>query len=125
MASNNSIGSVDSDAFFVEQISNEPSPQRNNSPNILNSIETSQSHTAGMPSVSPIASPEHQILTIHDDSNESTIPYGFERQLPIVPSSLNDLNLPPNPFTILATMALVNHTEYGDDDNYSPQSPKP
>ena len=39
MASNISIESVDSDVFFVEQISNEPSPQRKNSPIILNSTE--------------------------------------------------------------------------------------
>ena len=75
MASNTTIDSVDSDVFFVEQISNEPSPQRNNSPNILNSTELSQTHTSGMPSVSLIASPEPQILTINDDSNEPTMPY--------------------------------------------------
>ena len=53
------------------------------------------------------------------------MPYGFGRQLPIVPPSLNDLNLPPNPFNILATMAVVNRTEDGNDNNYSPQSSKP
>ena len=59
-----------------------------------------------MPSISTIASPQPYIFTINDDSNEPTIPYGFGRQLPIVPSSLNDLNLPPNPFNIVATMAI-------------------
>ena len=53
------------------------------------------------------------------------MPYGFGRQLPIVPPSLNDLNLPPNPFNILATMAVVNHTEDDNDYNYSPRSPEP
>ena len=53
------------------------------------------------------------------------MPYGFVRQLPIVPLSLNDLNLPPNPFNILATMAVVNHTKDGNNDEYSPQSPEP
>ena len=126
MASNASIHSdVDSDVFFVEQISTEPSPQRNNSPNILNSTEQSQTHTAGMPSISSIASPEPQVLTIHDDSNEPTMPYGSGRQLPIVQQSLNDLNLPPNPFKILAKMAVVNRTGDGNEDNYSPQSPEP
>ena len=57
---------------------------------------------------------EPQILTIDDDSIEPTMPYGFGRQLPIVPPSLNDLNLPPNPFNILAKMAVVNHTEDGN-----------
>ena len=125
MSSTISINSVDSDVFFVEQISNEPSAQRHNSPNILNSTELSLNYTAGMPSVSSIASPEPQTLTIHDDSNEPTMPYEFRRQLPIVPPSLNDLNLPPNPFNILATMAVVNYTEDGNKDEYSPQSPKP
>ena len=53
------------------------------------------------------------------------MPYGFGRQLPIGPPSLNDLNLPRNPLNILATMAVVNHTEDGNNDEYSPQSPKP
>ena len=75
--------------------------------------------------MSSIASPQPQIFTIHDDSNEITMPYGFGRQLPMVPPSLNDLNLPPNPFNILATMAVVHQTQNNHDDNYSPQSPEP
>ena len=78
-----------------------------------------------MPSIFTIASPQSHIFTINDDSNEPTIPYGFGRQLPIVPPNLNDLNLPPNPFNILATMAVVHHTQNTHDDNYSPQSPEP
>ena len=124
MSSNLSIASSDSDVFYVEQISKEPSPQRSNSPNILKSTAISQTHTARMPSVSSIASPEPQIFTINDDSNEPTMTYGFGRQLLIVPPRLNDLNLPPNPFNILATMAVVTHTQ-DDKDNYSPQSPEP
>ena len=122
MASNISIDSVDSDIFFVKQLSNKPSPQRNNSPNILNSTEISETYTTEMPTVSPVASLEPQIETLNDDSNEPTIPYGFRRQLPFVPPSLNDLNLPPNPFNILATMAVVNREH---DNNYSPRSPEP
>ena len=117
MSSNISINSEDYDVFSVEQISNEYSPQRNNSPNILNSTEISHIHTARMPSVSSIASPEPQISTIHEDSNEPTMPYGFGWQLSIVPPSLCYLNLPPNPFNILATMAVINHTEDGNEDN--------
>ena len=41
------------------------------------------------------------------------------------PPSLNDLNLPPNPFNILATMAVVHQTQNTRDNNYSPQSPEP
>ena len=80
-----------------------------------------------MPSVSSIASSEPNIITLNDDSNEPTTPYGFGRQLPIIPLSLNDLNLPPNPFNILATMAVVNQEH---DANYSlwtsePSEPSP
>ena len=124
MSSNISMASSDSDVFYVEKISNAPSSQRNNSPNILNSTEISRTHTTRMPSVSSIASNEYQILTIHDNSDEPTMPYGFGRQHPIVPLSLNNQNLPPNFFDILATMAVVNQTEDGSNDEYSPQSPE-
>ena len=124
MTFNISMASSDSDVFYVEQTSNEPSPQRNNSPNILNSTEISQAYAARMPSVSSIASTEPRIFTIDDDSNEPTMPYGFGRQLPIVPPSLSDLNLPPNLFNILNTMAVVTQTQ-DDNDEYSPQSPEP
>ena len=123
--SNISLDSTDSDVFYVEQISNEPSPRRNNSPDILNSTERSEHQAARMPSISTIASPQPHIFTINDDSNEPTIPYGLGRQLSMVPPSLNDLNLPPNPFNILATMAVVHQTGNTHDDNYSPQSPEP
>ena len=125
MSSSTSLDSTDSDVFYVEQISKEPSPQRNNSPDILNSTELSEHHATRMPSISTIASSQPYIFTINDDSNEPTIPYGFGRQLPIVPPSLNDLNLPPNPFNILATMTVANNTADANDDNYSPQSPEP
>ena len=125
MSSNISLNSTDSDVFYVEQISNEPNPQRNNSPDILNSTELSEHHATRMPSISTIAPPQPYICTINDDSNEPTIPYGFGRQLPIVPPSLNDVNLPPNPFNFLATMAIANNTEDANDDKYSPQSPEP
>ena len=124
MTSHNSTASDDSDVFYVEQISSEPSPQRHNSPNILNSTEISEQHTTLMPSISSIASPEPRIFTIDDDSNEPTMPYGFGQQIPIVPPSLNDLNLPPNPFNILATMAVVHQIQKTHDDNYSLQSPE-
>ena len=125
MSSNISLDSTDSDVFYVEQISNEPSPQRNNSPNILNSTERSEHHPRRIPSISAIASPQPHIFTINYDSNEPTILYGFGRQLPTVPPSLNDLNLPPNPFNILVTMAVVPQIHNTHDDNHSPQSPEP
>ena len=123
--SNISLASDDSDVFYVEQSSTEPSPRRHNNPDIFNSTELSEHHTARMPSVSSIASPQPHIITINDDSNEPTMPYGFGRQLPIVPPRLNDLNLPPNTFNIPATMTVVDHTEDDNNDGYSPQSPDP
>ena len=121
MASNSSLNSTDSDVFYVEQSSNDHSIPRPNTPNVLNSTEISGDDTREMISISSIASPGPQIVTINDDSNEPTLPYGFGRQLPIVPPSLNDLNLPPNPFNIMATMAIANITGDANDGNYSPQ----
>ena len=97
MASNISMDSMDSDVFSVEQISNEPNPQRNNSLNYLNSTELSGIHTQEMPTISSVLSPEPDIVTLDGDSNDPTFPYRFGAQQPIVPPSLNDLNLPSNP----------------------------
>ena len=77
-----------------------------------------------LPSISSIASPELRIFTIVDDSNEPTMPYGCGRQLPIVPPSLNDLNLPSNPFINLNTIAVVTQTQ-DNNEQYSPESPEP
>ena len=125
MASDSSLNSNDSDVFYVEQSSNDQSIPRPNTPIVLNSTEISGDDTREMISISSIASPEPQIVTIDDDSNEPTMPYGFGRQFPIVPPSLNDLNVPPNPFNILATMAIANNTEDANDNTYSPQSTEP
>ena len=70
--------------------------------------------------ISSVASPEPQIVTIDSDFNKPTFPYGFGHQNPIVPPSLNDLNLPPNSFNVLATMAVIRQ-----DEEDSPQSPEP
>ena len=70
--------------------------------------------------ISSVASPEPQKVTIDSDSNEPTFPYGFGHQNPIVPPSLKYFNLPPNPFNVLATMAVIRQ-----DEEDSPQSPEP
>ena len=70
--------------------------------------------------ISSVASTEPRIVTLDSGSNDPTIPYEFGNQQPIVPPSLNDLNLPPNPFNVLATMAVIRV-----DDEYSPQSQEP
>ena len=120
MASNVFMNSTDSNVFFMEQPSSGPSLQRYNSPNILRSSEWSATHTGEMPTISSVKSPEPDFVTLDDDFNESTMPYGFGQQLPIIPPSLNNLNLPPSPFNIVATRAVVNPTDDGYDENCSP-----
>ena len=109
-----------SDVFYVKQSSAEGSPIRNNTPAILNSTEISEPIEKEVITISPVASPEPRSVTLDSDSNDPTIPYGFGSQQPIVPPSLNDLNLPPNSFNVLATMAVVRV-----NDAYSPQSSEP
>ena len=125
MAFNSSLNSTDSDVFYVEQSSNDQNVPRPNTPIVLNSTEISGDDTRKWISISSIASPEPQIVTIDNDSIESTMLYGFGRQLPIVPPSLNDLNLPLNPCNILAMMAIANNTQEANGNNYSPESSDP
>ena len=112
--------STESDIFHVERSSEEGSPARKNSPAVLNSTELSGAMAREMNTISSVASPEPQIVTIDSDSNDPTIPYGFGIQHPMVPLSLNDLNLPPNSFNVLAALAVIRA-----DKEYSPQSPEP
>ena len=112
--------STESDVFYVEQLSEEGNPIRNNTPAILNSTEISGAMEREVITISSVACPEPRIVTLDSDSNDPTIPYGFCSQQLIVPPSLNDLNLPPNPFNVLATMAAIQA-----DDAYSPQSLEP
>ena len=112
--------STDSDVFYVEQSSPERSPIRHNTPIILNSTQLSETMDPETITIPSVASPEPQLMTLDSDSNEPTFPYAFGAQHPIVPPSLNDLNLPPNPFNVLATMAVIQQ-----DQEQSPQSPEP
>ena len=112
--------STESDVFYVEQTSTEGSPIRNNSPAIFNSTEISGVMEREVTSISTVPSPEPRIVTLDSDSNDPTIPYWFGNQQPMVPPSLNDLNLPPNPFNVLATMDVIQ-----GNDAFSPQSPEP
>ena len=96
--------SANSDVFYVEQSSPERSPIQNNTPVILNSTQLSETMDPETITISSVASPEPQIVTLDTDSNEPTFPHSFGAQHPIVPPSLNDLNLPPNPSNVLATM---------------------
>ena len=112
--------STESDVFYVERSSEEGSPFRNNIQAVLSSTELSRAMARETILFSSVASPERRIVTIDSDSNEPKIPCNFGSQNPIVPRSLNDLKLPPNPFNVQATMAVVRA-----DEEYSPQSPKP
>ena len=118
------MNSTDYDVFYVEQSSDDQSVPRPNTPIVLNFTEISGDDTREMISISSIVSLEPQLVTIDGDSNEPTMPYGFGRQLPIIPPSLNDLNLPANPFNILNKMAVVTQTQ-DKNEQYSPESPEP
>ena len=120
MCRNPSPNSTNSDVFYVEQLPPETSPVRNNTPIILNSTQLSEAMDPETITMTSVASPEPQIVTFDSDSNEPTFPYAFGAQHPIVPPSLNDLNLPANPFNVLATMAVIRQ-----DQEESPQSPEP
>ena len=109
--------STESDVFYVEQTSTEGNPIQSNTPAILNSTEISKAMEKEVITISTVASPEPHIVTLDSDSNDPTMPYGFGSQQPIVPPSLNDLNRPPNPFNVLATMAVIQA-----DEHYRPQS---
>ena len=109
--------STESDVFYVERSSDESSPIKNNTPAVLNSTELSRAMEREVIIISSVASPEPRIVTLDSDSNAPTVPYAFGSQHPIAPPSLNDLNLPPNPFNVLATMAVIQA-----DDAYSSQS---
>ena len=112
--------STDSDVFYVEHSSPGRSPIRSNTPVILNSTQLSEAMDPESRTISSVASPEPQKVTIESDSNEPTFPYALGAQYPLVPPSLNDLNLPPNPFNVLASMAVIQ--QHQED---SPQSPEP
>ena len=112
--------STESDVFYVERSLEEGSPIRNNTHAILNSTELSGAMEREVITISSVASPIPRIVTLDSDSNDPTIPYGFGSQQSIVPPSLKDLNLPPNPFNVLATMAVIRV-----DEQYSTQSPEP
>ena len=117
--------STDSDVFYVEHSSAESSPIRNNTPAILNSTQLSGAMEPEAITISSVVSPEPQIVTIDSDSNEPTFPYAFCTQHPIVLPSLNDLNLPPTPFDVLATMAVIQQDQEDSRQSPEPSDPPP
>ena len=95
----------------------EGSPIRNNTSAVLNSTELSGAMERETITISSVDSMEARSVKIDSDSNEATIPYGFGSQHPIGPPSLTDLNMLPNSFIVLATLAVIRV-----DAQYSPQS---
>ena len=75
--------------------------------------------------ISSFIFPEPDIVNLDNNSNEPIFPYGFGAQQPIVPPSLNDLNLQTNPFNTSPTEAVVQGNQTQHDDIYSPQPPQP
>ena len=100
--------------------SGESSAAQNSTPIVFNSKQLSEVLSVELIKICSVASPEPHIVMTDSDSNEPTIPYGFFNQHLIVPPSRNDLNLPPNPFNVLVTMAVIQ-----PDEEYSPLSPEP
>ena len=120
MASIVSFNSTDSDVLFIKQVSSETNPLCNDTSNVLISTELSETHTREMLTLSSVTYPEPYIINTEADSKESTIPYGFGIQQPIVPPSLNDLNLPPNPFKLIATTVVIPADLIQHEEDYSP-----
>ena len=96
------------------------SSTESDTPAVLNSTELSGAMAMETLTIFSVPSPEPQIVMIDSNSNDPTISYSFGSQHPIVPPSVKDLNLPPNPFNVLATMAVIRANE-----EYSPQSTGP
>ena len=111
--------STDSNVFYVEHSSPERSPIRQNTPIILNSTQLSGAMDPETITISSVASLEPQIVTIESDSNEPTFPYAFGTQYPIV------LNLPPNPFNVLASMAVIQQDQEDSPQSLEPSDPSP
>ena len=111
--------STQSDVVHVERSSEDSSPFRNNTPAVLNSMQLSGPLARDTITISSVASSKAQFVSIDSDSNKPTIPFAFGNQHPIVPPSLNDLNLLPNLFNLLGYYGR-NSTKRGT----KPQSPE-
>ena len=125
MVTNVSINPIDSDVFFCGATTKRAQTTTQQLPNFLLSMEISEMHTKEMPILSTVATSEPDFVTFDDYSNDPTSPYWFRAQQPTVPPCLNELNLPPNPSTILAIMALVRANPTQRDKKYILQSPDP
>ena len=78
-----------------------------------------------MNTIWPVTFPEPNIAAIESHTKEPNIPCGSGRQNPAILPSLNDFNLPPNFFNVLATMAVVQPATRQCDERDNPLSPVP
>ena len=102
---------LDSDVFYVERSPEEESSSQNNTPVVLNSTQLSGGLARKVIRISSVASLQPQIVPIKLDFNELTIPYGYGKQVPIIPPSLKDLTLPLNPLNAMTPISPAPITE--------------
>ena len=100
------FSSTDFVVFYAGRWSVEQTPPRHDTPTVPNCAELSGVHVRDVITISPVTS-EPKIVTIDSDTNKSNILFGYDKQEPIIAPSLRDLHLPPNPFNVWATMAVV------------------
>ena len=112
--------SMDSEVFYVESSSEVGSPSRNSTPVVFNSSQLPGVIARQAITISSVTSPEPLFVTIESESGESTIPYRFGNQHPILLAGFNDLNLPPNPFNSFVTVAVIQANTTQKDENTTP-----
>ena len=125
MSANCWFKSSDSEVFYVQHLSNEPSPPRNITPQVLISTELSGVHPTEAITISTNTSPRPRNNTLSLDSKDPTTPCSYERQNPIATPILNDLNLPCNLFNMLAPMEVMHAEPITHHKHHSPQSSEP
>ena len=92
---------------YVEALSGEQNSRRHITHELLNPTQLSGALVREMITISSVATPEPQIVSIASNSNEPTIQYGYRRRAPNIPSCLNDLNLPLNPCNVMTPISLA------------------
>ena len=102
-----SLSSTDSENFYVEQLSGERSPRRNNTSEIHTSTELSGAYAREAITISTMASPVPKKMATNSDLNKPTISYSYGKQDSTIPANSKDLIVPPNLVNIPATKAVV------------------
>ena len=103
----------DSNLLYVEGLSGEQISRRQNTHELLNSTQLSGALVREIITISSVATPEPQIVSIASNSNEPTIQYGYGRRAPNILPCLNHLNLPLNPCNVMTPKPLAAINERG------------